>query len=170
MTNFADAVQDTVRLCGGRVVGRTRLQKITYFLEACGLGYGLDFDYHYYGPYSEELASAAEDAEALDLIASEWSVSQRGAEYVTYRLGKASETAEVELDEMSETRSRLIRVLRNVDAVTLELAATSDFLAKNGFENDPWKEVQLRKSLKASPSRIARAKKLLKKIHEFEAA
>ena len=43
------------------LVGRTRFQKTAYFLEAAGVGYGFDFSYHYYGPYSEELAVAVSD-------------------------------------------------------------------------------------------------------------
>ena len=47
---------------GGRVVGKTRLQKIVYLLDECGLSTGCRYDYHYFGPFSSEIAEAAEDA------------------------------------------------------------------------------------------------------------
>ena len=50
---------DIVRAAGGRVVGRTRLQKIGYLLELAGLGEGFPYAYRYYGPYSEERLTAA---------------------------------------------------------------------------------------------------------------
>ena len=51
-----------VRDAGGRIVGRTRLQKVAYLLSIAGLEEGLPFTYKHYGPYSEDLASAARDA------------------------------------------------------------------------------------------------------------
>ena len=38
-------------------------------------GLGLKFEYHYYGPYSEELASLAEDARDLQLMKIQWDTS-----------------------------------------------------------------------------------------------
>ena len=60
-----DKVVAIVRDAGGTIVGRTRLQKTAYLLELAGLGEGFHFSYRHYGPYSEELASAVRDANAL---------------------------------------------------------------------------------------------------------
>jgi uncharacterized protein YwgA len=57
-----NTVRRIVKLNGGRLTGKTRLQKSAYFLESYDVGFGLEFEYHHYGPYSEELASLAEDA------------------------------------------------------------------------------------------------------------
>src|SRR5437879_1961262 len=81
--DYVTPIAGLVKLNGGRLVGRTRLQKSVYLLRLCGVDLGFDFDYHYYGPYSEELASAARDAEALDLIEVEWKTSY-GNEYAIF--------------------------------------------------------------------------------------
>jgi uncharacterized protein YwgA len=59
---------EIVRDAGGQIVGRTRLQKIAFFLEAAGLGTGFPFRYKHYGPYSDLLAYAAQHASALRMI------------------------------------------------------------------------------------------------------
>ena len=71
-------VREIIADAGGSIAGRTRLQKSAYFLEVGGVGAGFDFSYHYYGPYSEELATAASDAKALKLINEEWNSSMSG--------------------------------------------------------------------------------------------
>jgi len=45
-----DNVIHLIRLNGGRVIGKTRLQKTAYLLESIGRGFSLEFDYHHYGP------------------------------------------------------------------------------------------------------------------------
>ena len=51
-----------VALNGGQLVSKIRLQKTVYLLDACGLGSGLEFDYANFGPYSADLAQAADEA------------------------------------------------------------------------------------------------------------
>ena len=62
--SYANAVKvaGIVRDAGSRIVGRTRLQKVAYLLSVTGLEDGLPFVYKHYGPYSEDLATAARDA------------------------------------------------------------------------------------------------------------
>ena len=50
--------RDIVRDAGGRIVGRTRFQKIAYLLSVAGFEDGLRFVYKHYGPFSEDLAVA----------------------------------------------------------------------------------------------------------------
>src|SRR5262249_49914581 len=85
MMDYVTPVAGLLKLNGGKLVGRTRLQKSVYLLKLSGIDLGFDFDYHYYGPYSEELAVAARDAEALDLIEVEWRNSY-GNEYAIFHL------------------------------------------------------------------------------------
>jgi uncharacterized protein YwgA len=56
---------EIVRDAGGRIVGRTKLQKVAYLLELAGLGDGFQFEYRHYGPYSEDLAGAIQMANAF---------------------------------------------------------------------------------------------------------
>ncbi len=73
-----------VELSGGRIVGKTRLQKSMYFLEAHGVGFNFGFDYHHYGPFSQELATAVSDAVALGRISEEPRRGATGLSYVVY--------------------------------------------------------------------------------------
>ena len=51
-----------VRDAGGRLVGRTRLQKVAYLTQLAGFAGDFPFEYRHYGPYSEDLAEAMEIA------------------------------------------------------------------------------------------------------------
>ena len=66
--NEARQAASIVRDAGGRIVGRTRLQKIGFILETAGLGEGFTFKYKHYGPYSEDLTAASRIAVVLGLM------------------------------------------------------------------------------------------------------
>src|SRR5687768_9740647 len=129
-----DLVAELIALNGGKLVGRTRLQKSVYLLQSCGIKLGFDFDYHHYGPFSEELASAARDAEALGAVDVEWKTAY-GNEYAIFR-SHASISDFPDFEKAAE----VLGVLENYDATVLELAATADFLRKNGYKNEAWEE------------------------------
>jgi uncharacterized protein len=63
--------------------------------------------------------------------------------------------------EQLEKRRSVLNTLQRYDATSLELAATADFLEKNGYRSDPWSETRRRKSIKATPEKMQRAKQLL---------
>jgi uncharacterized protein YwgA len=163
MSDLPKAVAEITALGGGTLTGKTRLQKTAYLLESKGVGYGFDFAYHYYGPYSEELGTAAEDAKALGLLSTEEYVTAAGFPYAVFRTALEAPGGS---DTVSR-RARIVSVLNGYDSITLELAATADFLAKNGFSSDPWTETCRRKARKASPETVARAKQLLEHIHRL---
>lgn len=154
MTDVARGVAEVVALSGGELVGKTRLQKSVYFLEARGVGYGFDFSYHYYGPYSEELSEASTDASALDYLSFEWKAGKHP--YAVYR---ANVNAEV--SDLNKRREQILGVLKGYDPIVLELAATADFLKAAGHSEDTWQEVQRRKGDKVTDERIAKANELL---------
>jgi uncharacterized protein YwgA len=58
-------VAEVVRASGGSVYGRVRMQKMFYLLDRMGLGSGLQYEYHHYGPYSAELTEEIKDAVAF---------------------------------------------------------------------------------------------------------
>jgi len=156
----AETVARIVRLNGGRLVGKTRLQKSAYFLESLGIGFGLDFAYHHYGPYSEELEYLANDARALDLIHVDWHRSAEGAEYAIF----VDTSGRVITEPDDPERAAVLRVLSQFTATELELAATADFLARNGYGKAAWEETSRRKASKISRERIARAQVLLDRL------
>ena len=150
-----------VRDAGNHIVGRTRLQKIAYLLTAAGLETGLPFAYKHYGPYSEELASAARDAGLLGLIQETEQQAQWGGVYSTYFFAGPQDPS------VPAPRRYLAAEGAAADAVELELAATAVFLAKAGYA-DPWSETARRKPEKAEQGRMDRAKALYRKLTSIE--
>ena len=157
MTDVARGVAEVVALSGGELVGKTRLQKSVYFLEARHVGYGFDFSYHYYGPYSEELSDASTDASALNYISFDWKAGRHP--FAVYQ-----SKIEMKPDGLAERRKRILDVLSKYDSVVLELAATADYLKSAGFDEDPWIEVRRRKGDKVTEARIGKANELLQAV------
>ena len=163
MMGQAEYVSAIVRLSGGEIVGKTRLQKIAFLLQAKGSGFaGADFDYHNFGPYSAELAFAADDAESLGLLTVE---ERRGYHSVPYTVFRSTEFA-ANLDDGNEMKACRadLKVMNRYSALVLELAATAVYLQRNGYAESFWKEVKKRKSLKATAPRIQSAKDLLRQL------
>lgn len=144
MKNDSQKATDIIADAGGRIVGRTRLQKTAYLLEVAGLGEGFHFDYHHYGPYSEELARAASTAQARDFIEEKEHKTNWGGFYSEYLLKEPPSS-----EPSDPVRVRLAREAADADAVSLELAATAAFFAKKG-NPDPWEETAQRKPDKAA--------------------
>ena|SRR5436305_50145 len=155
-------VSDVVKLSGGKLVGKTRLQKSVYFLEVFNIGFGFKFTYHHYGPYSEELESCAEDAAALHLIGIDWGYTQDGAKYAVFHDTQSNRS--IEGGAVNAIRRDILHILEQYSAVELELAATTDYLFRHGYSNDPWAETRRRKSGKVTDARMGRASQLLTEL------
>jgi hypothetical protein len=160
--DYAHGAAAIVRDAGGHIVGRTKFQKIAFFLEAAGVGSGFPFRYKHYGPYSELLAAAAQHAAALRLIVENESVAAWGGQYSTFYTQMPADPS------MHPARSRLAQEMANADAVELELAATAAFLAYERFP-DPWSETARRKPDKAEGGRLERAKQLYLRLQQIPA-
>jgi hypothetical protein len=153
-------VAKIVKLAGGEIVGSTRLQKIGCLLDLVGVGVGFHFSYHLYGPYSEELSIAAADAHALDMIQIEERYATWGGRYSIYRA--------VDDPSVGDSSTRhLAKVAAAADSIELELAVTAAFLAKKGSKG-AWDEVAYRKSGKATPERLNRAKALYQELRNIK--
>jgi hypothetical protein len=156
----AESAAAIVQNAGGRVVGRTRLQKIAFLLEAAGVGFGFRFKYKHYGPYSEELSEAAGIAGLLGLLHEDEQPASWGGTYSIYTASspRGSQTLEPQI-KLAEEGAR-------ADAVELELAATALFLASEGVLN-PWSETARRKPDKADNGRLERAKRLYEHLRQI---
>lgn len=144
---------------GGRVVGRTKLQKIAYLLEATGLGEGFSFEYRHYGPYSEELTSAARSAKLLGVLREDEHATTWGGFYSVYSVSSEASG--------ESTRTQLAKIAAGADAIELELAATAAFLASEG-NKDPWGETAKRKPEKANPTRLDGAMNLYRQLQQVK--
>ncbi|MCX2723494.1 hypothetical protein [Roseibium salinum] len=147
---------------GGRVVGRTRLQKIAYLLTVTGMEDGLSFYYKHYGPYCEDLASAASLGALFGELKETESPTTWGGTYSIFEADRPHDLAPA-----SDVRRQFASTAARSDSIVLELAATAVFLAKEGFD-DPWAETARRKPEKAIGNRLADAKNLLKALSEIE--
>ena len=160
MSEISSEIRSIVQKNGGSIRGKIRLQKTFYFLEVSGLGLGFDFDYYHYGPYSEELSVATDDAIALGQIACHW---EQAGPYA-YAVFESEPAQDRDLSELDKRQIDILKVLDKYSSIVLELAATADFLELSGYGEEAWNETRARKSAKATDDRIALAKTLLNEI------
>jgi uncharacterized protein YwgA len=76
----------------GEMRGKTLLQKRVYFLSVM-LGIDLGYEAHYYGPYSEQIATVNSELKSLGYISessSAWGYDQRGFEMARHDFGLTS--------------------------------------------------------------------------------
>lgn len=159
---FRQRAAEIVRDAGGRIVGRTRLQKIAFLLELAGLGDGFRFEYKHYGPYSEELADAIGVASLFGLVRIDDQPASWGGWYSTYEATpKAGDIA-------SNQRTAFAREAAKIGAVELELAATAAYLAAVEGYTDPWRETARLKPEKAAKGRLENAKGAYRSLMKFD--
>jgi len=154
-----EEVRNIIRDAGGRVVGRTRLQKIAYLLSATGLDDSFRFAYKHYGPFSEELASSAKFGALFGNLDERQDQTAWGGTYSIYTV------TDMEGVNQGTPRSNLATLAATADSIELELAATAVFLAHDGYD-DPWDETAQRKPEKATAVRLANAKTLLTNLSQ----
>ena len=151
LKNDGEKVRSIIADAGGQIVGRTKLQKIAYLLEIAGEGDGFHFEYHHYGPYSDDLTRAASIACMMGDVAEKERATNWGGFYSIYTTSAVS--------QQNGTRQRLAKTAAKANSVVLELAATAAYFAISG-ESDPWQETEKRKPDKAEEGRLEEAKKL----------
>ena len=164
MTDPVGTIVGIIALNGGKLVGKTRLQKVMYLLDACGLDSGFEYDYHHFGPYSADVALAMDAAEMMSRVQSEEKPGFHSVPYVVYRTG---EDGPKKIGEMnaSDVVTKL-SILESYSALVLELAATVCYLEREeGYTREgAQREVVVRKAAKASKDRLDSANELLARL------
>lgn len=151
---------EIVRDAGGEIVGRTRLQKVAYLLELAGLGSGFEFEYHHYGPYSENLAYATRVAKAFGLLTENEQTASWGGVYSIFRTPDSAGAPNPE-------RAQFAAAAAKIGPIALELAATAAYLSAVEGHQDPWAETARLKPEKASKERLDAAKIAYRQLLEF---
>lgn len=152
--NAREAAARLIQDAGGELVGRTRLQKVTYLAQLAGFGEEFSFEYRHYGPFSEDLARGMEIAAGLGPVKEVERQADWGGRYSIYSLPNA---------QVSHAgRAAFIQQAKIIDANELELAATAAFIYAvegigNGKPGNPWAETKRRKPEKATEARLLRA-------------
>ena len=154
-----EKVAEIIRMAGGKVVGRTRLQKMFYLLEASGIVSDFSFEYRHYGPYSDSLSRSITVGAIRGLLHEEEHPASWGGTYSVFTVSPTSSP----LASPSQAQP-LLHIANEANPIDLELAATAIFLQKQGVPN-PWDETQRRKPEKAQ--HIATAKALCTRLSKL---
>jgi hypothetical protein len=155
MTETYEIAAQIVSDAGGELVGRTRLQKVTYLAQLAGFPFGFAFEYHHYGPFSDDLARGMDIATLIGTVAEEERLADWGGRYSVYRVDPSVRLADGD-------RAAFLRKAKAIDAIDLELAATAAYLFTqerigNGKPGNPWHETRRRKPQKSGGGRLERA-------------
>ena len=164
MNDPIEIVAGVVTLNDGELVGKVRLQKTLYLLDACGLQSGFDYEFHFYGPFSVDLSRAADDATEVGRINFE---DRFGYHEVPYRVFRASRNApspdKLGASSAAEIRQKL-EIMKRYSAAELEIAASIVLLRERGHPDDAEAETCRRKPATATSDRIAKAQRLIAQL------
>jgi uncharacterized protein YwgA len=159
-----DFVTQLIALNGGKLVGKTRLQKTAFLIQALLRKDVFDFDYHHYGPFSEDLAETIDIATARGRITQE---SRIGFYEMPYVVFATKEKPGRKLFNVDAARIKeWLRLIERTDAISLELAATRLYLQSELGVAGGSLDQQLRqlKPQKATPEKLKESKALLQTL------
>ena len=163
----SDIVVNMVKLHDGELIGRTRLQKEAYLLDRCGAEFQVEFVYHYYGPYSFELADGIQEACSEQRIVTYEEAGRYGIDYTRFNdIGANTPPMRTGGLSFQKAKALIERMNDDVTDIVLELAATIVYLRNSeGFSvSDAVDETKARKPHKANEVRIEKATQLLKDL------
>lgn len=149
---------------GGEIVGKVRLQKVVYLLDQLGMNSGYSYEYHHYGPYSEELTDEVDSDVIFGRV--EEIIRRRMSDGVPYSVFSLTELGDVEaenkLGDLSIEEARdALTIMSDHSATALELAATIHWLS-SVEQVDDWRgELVRRKGVKTQEGRTDKALQLL---------
>ena len=155
-----------LQAAGGELVGRVRLQKAVYLLDRLGLESGFHYDYHHYGPFSQDLDNAVADAEAFGLVEEGFGRRQiDGARYSIFTLAVDNLELPARMGRLDEAAlKRHLQTFAETNVTVLELAATANWLVEEEERSD-WEEaLRRRKGPKVEGGRLDRALTLLQDV------
>lgn len=142
----------------GKVIGRTKLQKTTFLMGVAGLlDAPFEFEYHHYGPYSEELTQDVRASQLFGNLKESHEYTAFGTPFSVFTLGEEA------LETVDPIASEFVAITNSAESIVLELAATAAFLKLEGI-NNPWEETAARKPEKATPTRMEEAKALYARL------
>ncbi len=125
------SVLQLIDYLGGSIEGRKKLQKLVYLIQHKGGPFKEVFQYHLYGPFSEQLANELEEMRGFGLVEE---IKELGVSGHKYRYSLTDDGKKL-LQSMPgsglDPFEELIRDLGQYDARHLELMATCLFLSEN---------------------------------------
>lgn len=148
----------------GQISGKKRLQKLAKLLELSGLNIEAEFEILHYGPYSRELAQAAE---FLVLTGQIEESSEPVGVYRTYQSVYSLPDAGNSVFRLSKKYRDILRKLNEYSTVELEVAATiGHFQTNEGLSyKTAVEETKFMKPTKAIRPVLDKAKNILAICH-----
>jgi uncharacterized protein YwgA len=183
--NTYDFVQMTFLAVGGKIQGKTKLQKTVYFLgimtgELENLGYGP----HFYGPYSAEVADAVGQLHTLGFLDSNTNQTglhnSSGFEAIRYDFTLTDAGRDVARDKAKShgkfwkklgSAVKMLENAGNVDYMKMSIAAKAYFMLgeKQGHATtEELAELAPRFGWEVSAEQIAKAAEYLRKLDLIE--
>ena len=123
----------------GDMRGKTLLQKRVYFLSVM-LGIDMGYDAHYYGPYSEKVATLNSELKSMGYISessSAWGYDQRGFEMARHdfkltevgdRLADRKTVTQVQIWNRIQEAAAVVRKAGELDYMELSIAAKAYYV------------------------------------------
>lgn len=145
----------------GRIEGRKKLQKIVFLSKHFGFQFQEEFKFHFYGPFSESLATKVQEMVTMGLVQEDETTRSTGYKLYEYRLSEKGrrflDTYPSEND--FEARRAFFEKMNDRDSRFLELAATVAYLQERDCrpEEIPNKVQFLKSEQKYSPQEIEEA-------------
>ena len=147
------------------VVGRKKLQKMIYILKKCELPFEEKYEFHFYGPYSEELTLRVEELCNLGFISE---VKEDKSNYYQYRYqvtGPGTQFLQHSQVELPPLEGR-INMLAEKSSRFLELVSTMLY-----FDDLPAEEVEekvrtVKKTQNYSDAEIKEAWEFIEQVKE----
>jgi uncharacterized protein YwgA len=123
----------------GDMRGKTLLQKRVYFLSVM-LGIDMGYEAHYYGPYSEKVATLNSELKSLGCVSessSAWGYDQRGFEMARHdfrltelgaRLADRKAAGQAQLWDQIQKAASVVRKAGDLDYMELSIAAKAFYV------------------------------------------
>lgn len=162
MADVGRLVLDVVALSGGRLVGRTRMQKTIYLLDVLGLGSGASYYYYNFGPFSDEIADGISDSKFSGALVEETEYRMSdGSPFSIFKTNGVSEQGRNVGALPADKVKAVLQRFASCNSTVLELAATIHWLAQVEKVPDWRRELIRRKGSKTQNGRMERAAELL---------
>jgi uncharacterized protein YwgA len=163
MADLGRLVVDVVALSGGRLVGRTRMQKTIYLLDVLGLESGASYYYYNFGPFSDEIADGISDSKFRGALVEETEYRMSdGSPFSIFKANNRGSEQASDIGALPAGRVKeILQRFASCNSTVLELAATIHWLAQVEKVSDWRRELVRRKGSKTQNGRMERAAELL---------
>lgn len=159
MTSYEFIVRALCSAQDRTILGKKRLQKLGMLLQHAGLEIDIDFFLHHYGPYSSELADAADELYMMGEIDSR---SEQVGAFGTFHTVYSLPEDYSDIGTLPEPYDQTLITLNGFSPIELEMASTIAYFERQGHNRPGAIDLaSLLKPKKAVPRIIDKANQIL---------